>query len=506
MNRSRNVSRNLISGILYQIISLILPFAVRTLLIYRMGVEYVGLSNLFSSILVVLSISELGFGNALVFHMYKPIAEGNTEEVNGLLNFYRRIYRVIGFIVAAIGVLIVPFLPLLVKGEYPNDINIVIVYFIYLTNTVLSYLVFSYSRSLFIASQRVDYDTNIRLITVILKHGLQILILLHFSNYYVYAVVIPLSQLFNNLATFYYSRKKYPQYRCEGRVDKKTLDNIIKQVKGLFIQKIGQIVYESFDSIVISAFLGLSMLGIYNNYYYILTSLTGFLYILYSSLRPSVGNSIVKESKEKNKIDFYRFNFGYVWLTGWMAITMFVLYQPFMRLWVGENYMLPTGIPLLLAIYFFVSKECNMLAVYSEAAGLWYENRYTSLIASLMNLIINIILVNRIGLYGVILSSIVCALIVSNIGFMRTLFKHYFENLREGTYYLIKQYAYIALFICVGYFTWRICELIRCQGVIELFTKGIVCMLFPNVIMFLLFRKTDSFTGLLRVLHRKVKA
>lgn len=503
MSRTKNVSRNFISGVLYQVISVLLPFIARTILIYKLGVEYVGLSSLFGSILMVLSISELGFGNAMVFHMYKPIEEGNTEEVNKLLNLYRTVYRIVGVVVGTVGLALSPFLQYFIEGDAPPDINLYVIYFIYLANTVFSYLFCSYRRCLFNASQRVDYESNINTITSVIRYGSQIALLLAFSNYYIYALVLPASQLLNNLLVYLLSKKKYPHYKCEGKLEKTKLKDIFRQVRGLLLQRIGQVVYESVDSIVVSTFLGLSVLGVYNNYFYIVTALTGFIAIIYNSLRPSVGNSIVMETVDKNREDFYKFNFTYVWIDGWMAITLFVLYQPFMKLWVGEANMLPVGIPLLLALYFFCAKECNMLAVYAEAAGLWYENRFTPLIASVLNLGLNILMVNKIGLYGVVLSSLICSLIVSDIGFMRTLYKYYFKDLKEGIYYLIKQYLYIPLYAGIGFLTWWLCQLIEVDGVVGLIIRGMICVVLPNAILYIIFRKNRNFTGLKMLLKKR---
>lgn len=502
-SRTINVKRNVIWGTLNKIINMLVPFITRTVLIYKLGIQYVGLSGLFGSILMVLSISELGFGNALVYHMYKPFAENNETEICKLLNFYRYVYRVIGIIILVLGVILLPFLRYLINGSYPEDVNIYILYLVYLINTVLSYFFFSYKRSLFIASQRVDFDSNINTVVSIIKNVVQLGVLIIFPNYYVYVLVIPITTILNNILIEIVSRKKYSKYRCVGNINDDVRRGIIKQVRGLFLQKIGNAVYEAVDTIVISAFLGLTVLGIYNNYYYILSSLVGVMAVLFSAIRPSVGNSIISESIEKNHADFQALNFGYVCLTGWIAISLFVLYQPFMFLWVGEDNSFGEHLVIFFALYFYSWKNCDMLAVYTEAAGLWYENRYTSLIAALVNLSINIISVKYIGLYGVLISSIVSFIFISDVGFGRTLYKYYFKNGLLGVKFALGQVFYLVYFAALAIICKIVTKNIAYNGIMGFIISGVLCLIIVSLVTFIFFRNTKRYKRLEQILIKR---
>ncbi|HHE3273822.1 TPA: transporter, partial [Streptococcus pneumoniae] len=190
-NRLVNTRRNIVWGTLNKLIAIALPFLVRTTLIYQLGIQYVGISGLFASILQVLSLADLGFANAIVYSMYKPLAHGDNDTVGALLGFYKKIYRVVGVVILIAGLLIVPFINYLVKGSYPADINIQLIYLIYLANTVVSYFLFAYKRSLLLASQRKDIFDNIDSVARIILSGLQILLLFLFPDFYVFALVIP---------------------------------------------------------------------------------------------------------------------------------------------------------------------------------------------------------------------------------------------------------------------------------------------------------------------------
>ena len=237
MSRTENASRNIVWGILSKVISLGLPFVTRTVMIYTMGMQYVGLGSLFTSILQVLSFAELGIGSALVFSMYKPIAEGDDDKVCALLNFYRKTYRVIGCVILIFGLAMMPFLQYLIAGDLPNDINLQVLFLIYLLNNVLGYFLFAYKQSLFTASQRTDMISKIGMGLQLFSSIAQILALVLLHNYYAYAAVIPAITCLNNICIGVLTDKYYPQYKCKGEIEKEELHSIEKKVEVWFFRK-----------------------------------------------------------------------------------------------------------------------------------------------------------------------------------------------------------------------------------------------------------------------------
>lgn len=505
MSRTKNVGRNVYWGLINKAVSIVLPFIVRTVILYKLGTEYLGLSGLFVSILSVLSLTELGFGSALIYNMYEPMAIGDVKKVNALLNLYRRCYRYIGIIILLIGLLLVPFLKYFIHGDYPQDVNLHIIYFIYLFNTVLSYFLFAYKKSILYASQRVDMDSNINTFVAIIQNGVQILFVVLFENYYVYIVVLPFATIINNIWASYVVDKKFPQYTCQGELEKEDIKMVMKNVSGLIYQKIGGVVLLSVDNIIVSAFLGLHILAIYNNYYYIVTSLTGILAIVLKALKPSVGNSIAVESLEKNYKDFNKFNFIYVWIVSWCAITLMNLYQPFMRVWVGEDLMLSMPLVLLFVFYFFTNKWCDMTFVYQEAAGLWYENRFVAIIAAAVNLVLNVILVQIIGLAGVLISTIVSVVFIYDIGYAYVLFKYYFKNTMYIKEFFLSMLRYILVFFVIGVFTYVVCGYVNCGEVMTLIVRGMICVCIPNFLAICTFRNNQHFISVKKMIKDFLK-
>ena len=280
LSRTKNAVRNIYSGMFNKIFTIFFPFLIRTVLIKKIGIEYAGLNSLFSSILQVLNLTELGFASAVVYSMYKPIAEDDKDTICALLNFYKRVYFIIGLVILALGTAVMPFLQHLIKGNIPQDINIYVLYSIYLVNTSLSYLLFGYKNSLLNAHQRRDVISNILTITQGLMNICQLLILVTIKNYYLYVLMMPIFTVLNNVMVGIETKRMFPEYSCKGKLDISVKKDIRKKVAGLMISKLAQTSRNSFDSIFISAFLGLAMTAIYSNYMLVFTSLTGIINII----------------------------------------------------------------------------------------------------------------------------------------------------------------------------------------------------------------------------------
>jgi len=505
-SRTKNASRNILFGLIYKCLNIIMPFITRTIMIYTLGTKFLGLNSLFTSILQVLNLAELGFSNAIIYSMYKPIAENDKTKIAILLNYYKKVYRVIGIVILVIGIMLLPFLKYFINGDYPDGINIYIIYIINLLNTCLTYFLFAYKNSLLTASQREDIISKISSYVLILQNILQIIILLVIKDYYCYIIVLPLCTIINNLYTAFTVNKKYKDIKqTKEKLELEQSLEIKKNIKGMILQKIGGVVLSNVDYIIISAFLGLTTLGIYTNYYYIITSLFAILAVITNSLKASVGNSIILESKEKNFRDLKKFNFMYLWIVSFCTISILCLYQNFIYLWVGQEMMLDMQIVFLFAIYFFIHKWFDMLYVYQEACGLWWENRFVPFIAAITNLTLNIILVQTIGLKGIIISTIVSVLFIYDTGYAIVLFKNYF-NKKQMKEWLMQQFKYIVVTIIAAFLTFIICEKLFLEySIINLILRGIVCLVIPNIIFLFCYMRQEECKEILKMVINIVK-
>ena len=491
MQRTKNASRNIVFGMFQNVYQLLGPFIVRTIFIYTLGIEYLGLNSLFTSILTVLNLAELGVGSALVFSMYKPIVEQDTEKICALMNLYKKYYRIIGFTILGLGLAVTPFLKYLIAGNPPTDINIYVIYLMNLLATVLSYLLFAYKGSIFFAHQRNDIRSRIEMVTATLQYVLQAVVLVVFGNYYLYLVIIIVKQIINNLYISGKANKEYPDYKAKGKLEKKEVKVINKRVRDLFTAKVGSIVVDYSDSIVISAFLGLKILAKYNNYFYIMTALFSFISIIFTSCMAGIGNSIIVESKEKNYKDLKKLLMIICWISIFCISCLLCTYQPFMKIWVGEKYMLGFGIVICFCVYFFVYEIDRVLNTYKDAAGIWHEDRFRPLVTAIVNLIMNLILVQYIGLFGVLLSTVLSKTIIGIPWLFYNLFTVMFKRKPWELIMTVIKYFLIAFVISI--ICYYICSLISVKGILEFIIKLCISGVVSNLILFMILRREKEF-------------
>lgn len=499
LNRKKNSIRNVTYGTIYRCVSIVGPFIVRTTLIYVMGNEYVGLNSLFTSVLSFLSLAELGVGGALVFSMYKPIAEDDTKTINALYALYQKLYKIIGTIIFVLGVSVIPILPRLVNKDLPSDVNLYVIYFVFLINTVLSYWLYGYKQSLLNAFQRNDIVSKRSTVVSIIMYAVQIISLIIWHNYYLYIIWLPVCTVITNLANKVIVDKMFPQYRCEGRVSKEISDSIKKKVIALFGTKANSIVLHATDNIVISAFIGLGTVGRYGNYYYIMNSICMFIKIIYSSITAGLGNSLQTESIDKNYDDFKVLSFMNAWIVTFCSVSLLCLYQPFMLFWVKEKSMLDFGIVVLLVIYFYTYMIRRICLTYKDAAGIWWEDKFRPYVVMVVNLVLNIGLCQVIGLYGIVISTIV-SMFIAIPWENYTVFKYIFHKSSKD--YYKQMFIYFVVGIISAGTTYFICRFLP-NGIVGIFMRAVICVIIPNAIWLILFFKTKEFSRTKKLLLKR---
>lgn len=492
IERTKNASRNMFFGSILKIYQLLVPFVMRTAMIYFLGVQYLGLNSLFSSVLQVLNLAELGVGSAMVYSMYKPIAGDDTDTICALMRLYKIYYRIIGLVVCVAGLILLPFIPYLIKGEVPPDINVYILYVLNLGATVLSYWLFAYKNSILQAHQRTDMITKVMLVTETVKYILQFVILAIFHNYYLFVIVLLLSQVLTNIFTAFVANRMYPQYQAKGKLPREEIQQINRRIRDLFTSKIGAVIVNSADTIVISAFLGLNVLAVYQNYFYVITAVIGMITIIFASVTAGIGNSIVVETKEKNFNDLRKFTFIIAWIAGICTSCFLCLFQPFMRLWVGKDLLLDYSIVICLGIYFFIYELNQLLNTYKDAAGIWHEDRFRPLVTALTNLTLNLISVQFIGLYGVVLSTVLSMLFVGMPWLLHNLFTTLFDK-KYLVPYLKKLVRYVIVVFISCVITFPVCSLFHLPDILLIVVRLACCCIIPNIIFFLAYRNMEEF-------------
>jgi len=496
LNRTANAWRNVFWGMANRTLKLVVPFFLRTLIIYKIGIEYLGLDGLFVSVIQVLNIAELGVSSAITFSMYKPLAEKDTATVCALLSFYRKIYHIIGIVILFLGLSMLPFLDMLISGAIPKDINIHILYILYLLNIVLGYFIYAYKNSLLIAAQRSDIISNIDSVLLFIKCIVQGIVIFQFNNYYLYVLVQPVFTVLNNISIYYISSKYYPMYVCEGEIDNSLYQDIKKRVAGLMIYRLCNVSRNGFDNIFLSAYLGLSTVAIYNNYYLILTGVISVMGVVSQAVIASIGNSIATETVNKNYDDFEKFNFLYMFISGAITVILLLVYQPFMVLWVGADYLLPFSVVIALSLYFYILKMGDVRGMYNDAAGLWWEQRYRTVLEVVVNIYLNYILIFRYGVLGIVLASLISCFFIGFLGSSIVTFRSYF-GYNKFYMYLKNQMLYmLCTLMLAGLICFGVNNSDQLAPVYEIVKRVIVGIVLYVCSMYLLWHQTKVFKSM----------
>lgn len=502
-DRTANTKRNIIWGVFGRMVIVVGPFITRSFLIYNLGADYLGISSLYTSILQVLSLAELGFATAVAYSMYEPISKGDVQEVAGYLNYFRRIYKLVGLAILVVGLALMPFLGLFVEGDWPPDVNMQLAFAIYLGNTVLSYFMFAYKQTLLNAYQRNDVVNKVNIVIMTVQYLAQIAVLIAWPNFYSYAVVMPVCTVLSNCAISIVTDKLLPEY-CEKKLKQITIDagtrkDLHKRVGGLLFQQVCAVTRNSVDNIVISTFIGLTAVASYSNYFMIMSSVLGVLGTIGTSMTAAVGNSVAIEGKEKNFNDLRLFMFLYAMISIVAAACLVCLYQPFMMLWVGADLMLPFIVVVLFAVYFYVCTIGDIRSVYVNATGIWWELRWRALAETIVNVVLNLVLIHVIGLPGVILSTITSLFFINFIYGSHLLFKYYFGLDYVKKYYIDHAvYLLIAVFVCAA--TYLLVSNIPGETLLALIIRGLATVACSSMMLILVFMRTKRFKQATRFL------
>jgi len=480
IERTKNATRNIIYGSILKIYQIAIPFVIRTAMLYLLGIEYLGLNGLFISILQVLNLTELGVSGAMVYSMYKPISEDDEVTICAMMKLYKIYYRIIGLIVLVLGLFLLPFIPKLISGEVPNDINIYVLYLLNLGASVLSYWLFAYKNSIVQAHQRIDVVSKISLITNTIQYGLQLYVLVFLRNYYFFLIIALTTQALTNVVTALIATKMYPSFKAIGKLEKHKVKEINQRVKALFTSKIGTVITQSVDTIVISIFLGLTVLAIYSNYFYIMSSVMAFMTIIFNSCTAGVGNSIITETIDKNYNDLKKITFIISWLAGVFSCCLLCLYQPFMEIWVGNQLMLDNLMVVMFCIYFYIYEVMSVMFLYKDAAGIWHKDRYRPIVTSFANLGMNLVMVQFMGIYGIVLSTILSFILIGMPWLIHNLFTELFK--RKPYEYLKIMFKYTIITIVACIITYFCCSFINSSGLRCIIFRLIICMIVPNLI------------------------
>jgi len=491
-SRTQNSVNNTLWGAMFFVVKMLLQFVVRALFIRFLGNELLGLNGLFTNVLNMLSLAELGIGNAIVYSMYDPIAKGNIEKTKALLRVYRNIYIGIGSVVTVVGLALIPALPHLIKDVPDTPYNINVLYVIYLLHSVIGYF-FAYRRALVFASQRNDIEHKVGIISQIVMAVAQIIVMVTIKNYYYYAGAMVVGSIVDAVSVFAISYKLFPQMRGRGqKLEREDGRTIVINSSAKFVQAIGWNAVFSTDSLIISSFLGLGILGIYSNYTLIMTSLISVVNMFCTAVKGSVGNLITGADTEKINKVFNALTMALFWLIGFIFTGMVCCYQDFIVLFTGsEEYLLGFVTMFLLSLQFLFRVSRYMVETFKDCAGLIRNDWFRPLLEAGVNLGLDFLLLHFMGIDGIILATIISTLFVSIWIEAYVLCKHCLK--RNLLKYFARYFIYLLLVGAVCAATFGVCYFVPSGGFWWFVLKFGICLILPNCLFFAVLFKTKEF-------------
>lgn len=490
MHGKKIVSNSVIS-VVYKITMLLLGFVTRKIFIIYLGEEILGLNSLYTNLLDLLNLAELGIGVAVQYQLYGPLVNNDNEKLSKILASAKKLYNRIGLFVLTSGVVLSFFIQYLIKSTTYPIWFIRVAFLISVTGIALGYF-FVHKRLFLQANEEIGLvniiDLNAKIATVCLS----LITTIIWKNYFLYLFINVLYGLIGNIIIHLVFKKKYPNIKENIKDIAFETEELTKNLKNVVPMKLSNYIYNSTDNVVISKTLGLSAVALYSNYMTIINGLMGIEF-LFGNIVSSAFGKMIKEVEDKRIIYGYYLSFQYAQFlfTGFATVSLAIICEPLIKLWLGERFVVGTFVFALLVIDFYVHSMYQPAYAMFGAAGKFKDDKYITLTSAVMNIVISIVMVNFIGLSGVIVGTLVTDLYIWSVRTYQMVKKYFYQSLTEYT----RRMFFYTFSVTVGFvMSYAICRLIHVNDLIlELVLKLVVCMIVPNAVNILFTIKSNEF-------------
>lgn len=506
-SRTKNSIRNSSIGMMAQITAILMGFITRVVFTHTLSQGYVGINGLFTDILNILSLTELGVGTAITYALYGPIAKKDEQRQKAIMHVFRNLYRITAAVVFLIGICIIPFLNVLMKNR-PDVDHIVFIYLLYLMNTVVSYLLI-YKKTLIDAYQKSYITILYHNGFIVLQDIFQIAILLLTKNFILYLSIAILCTFIGNVCMSKTADKMFPFLKdeCHEKLNDVEKEDIVRNIKATFINKLSYVIVSNTDNLLISSFVGVISSGIYSNYYLLIASVRQAVEQALNGVSASVGNLGKTESAEKKEEVYLLLFFLSQWIYGFCAICLFELLNLFIEIVFGKQYLFSTDIVLILCINFFLTGLRRPTNIFKESMGLFWYDRKKAVIEAFINLVASLILVQKFGIAGIFLGTFLSTVTVSLWYEPYVIYKYGFHKKCLSFFGYFLMYIVIAILTSVA--TYFVGNLYQGGLFLTFLYRVLICVCIPNGIFFLLYHKSKKYkilkNSLLNtIFHKKV--
>lgn len=506
-SRLKNSALNFASGFLGRVLTILLNFVVRTIFIYCLNEAYLSVNGLYSNILTVLSLAELGFGSAMVYRMYAPVAVKDYQKTAALLQFYKKIYIIIGVVIFLLGLCVIPFMDYIIKDK-PDISGLTLYYILFLVNTSISYWFSSYKASVLYADQKEYIKTNVQNTMAILQSGLQIVLLLLFRKYLLYLLVQLVGNIFLNLYVAHLVDKRYPEIQtyqgaslsAEERVQ------IRKDTEALVLSRFGHVALNGTDNIIISAVVGVLWVGRLSNYTLICDSVTSVLCQITAAITGSLGNFFATEDKHAGYALFKKVEFLNFWLYGFSFIALVTLLDPFVQIWAGGRFVLGLPISIAIAINFFVAGYMNTLWVFRSTLGLFKQGKFRPILVAILNIVLSIVLGRLWGVFGVLFATFLSRAAISLWYDPLILHRYGFEVSCKPFFARYFRRVLLLAAVLIAMLAIRHVVLSSATTVLRFAIMTMVTAIVPNAIFWLAYRRCEEYAYFRSIVKDRVIA
>lgn len=482
---------NIFTGIFGYGINTIVGFICRILFVRILSADYLGISGLFTNILSMLSLAELGISSAITYALYKPIANDDKKKIAAIMQFYKKAYIVIGLLVGIVGIAILPFLNLIIHEPPAVKENIYMIYFLYLLGSVLSYF-YSYKSSLLTAMQRNYIVIGYSYIITIMQNIIQIAVLALTHKYILYLVIQVIFGFLYNFSISYKADKDYPYINQKTTsLNKEETRGIFKNIKALAVYKLSGVLVNSTDNIAITFFRGIKTVGFASNYTLFSSILNTLITQIFNSLTGSVGNLIASTNEDKQYKFFKVLNLANFWLYGWAAIGMAFVSGDLVHMLYGNQYVMDLKIPIILALNFYSIGMIHASYTYKSAMGLFQYGQYILIFTGIINLALDIVLGRQFGTFGIFLATMIARLLTNLWYEPYAVYKYGLK--KNPVLYFIRQLVFSIILVIIGLICWKLCSLCHFKIMVNIIVKIITCSVVTNIMIIVCFWHSEEF-------------
>ncbi|MGB4985197.1 MAG: oligosaccharide flippase family protein [Erysipelotrichaceae bacterium] len=503
MTRKENVFKNIRTSVIGEVIHIALGFITRGVFLKILGTEYLGINTLFADIVDMLALTELGIGSSIIFSMYKPINDRDEKRICALMHFFKTVYRYIALAITIFGLAIMPFLSGMMK-EVPQDINIYLLFGLYLCRTIASYLFAAYKAALIRADQKVYVLNRIYNVYIILTNIVQIVVLYVTKDFVLYTASFIVSNILQNIYIARTCDKMYPFSKDKDfkRLDKAEQMSLFKDASVLFMYEVNNKVYNSVDNIILSRFIGLAIVGVYSNYMLVVSNIKKLMDLVFNSLASSIGNLNVTSSNERKMEVFFVINYFCFIAFGVVAIGFMNCVNPFIEVWLGRSLLLPMGIVFVKTVELYIYGINKNVVTFRHNMGLFRFKKYMPLYSALLHIVLALVLVRYWGLFGVVIATLVSILTTLSVFDPIIVFRNGFNT--SPVKFFGYNFYYIFIMIVCALASNYLCSLVPYGGFIQFVICGIISVMVTLVIMVVFTFRQREFKYLVNIIKKDI--